>query len=325
VAFAANARGAAMSLTVEQAFDNATGLTHDAASAEVASLNEALGAQHVTVSAFNWYSADFISGVPVGATITSATVTVQYRMDVAWTGSALLRLREGAAILAADSVLESNVLATKTWDVTALVNGRPDPVAAANDLGVMLINFSGDDPIEWYHARLDIDLPNEAAVKPSVISPAEGDAGVSRNPTVASGAFVDTNAHASSDWELYEDDSLGVLVAWSYADADNLESIAVDASSVTFGGPLEGKTMLDIKTEYWARVRHTDEGGVSSEWSDTVGFITTAEPPHADWSYFGSGCAPSACNARPSLLLFMLLSAALPAACRLATTARTMR
>jgi len=80
--------------------------------------------------------------------------------------------------------------------------------------------------------------------------------------------------HESSDWEVYEDEECSQLVWSSYDDTTSLASITVNATNGTFTGNLESWDRLKMATNYWVRVRHSDNRGGESDWSEVRGFET---------------------------------------------------
>jgi hypothetical protein len=120
---------------------------------------------------------------------------------------------------------------------------------------------------------------NDGPDQPVVTSPGTG---ISRNPLIGASAYADanSNAHASSVWEIYEQAGLtGQVVAYTdTVPADGLTTIAVDGS-VTFVGSHENLSSLAPETEFWIRVRYVDEHGGESQWSDAVSFTTQLNQP----------------------------------------------
>lgn len=161
-----------------------------------------------------------------------------------------------------------------------------DLVSKVQDDDLLLVNRSNKSYKATGKDILDSLKPEEAVVKPTILSPAEG-AGIA----IAAGVnFVGTNfvgteatmTHASSDWQIAE-----------FSDT----SYSNPASEVTddpAGSPPPSWTsgQLQGDTKYRARVRYKSTSGVVSEWSDDRTFVTEFNPfaqlePCNLWQNFG--------------------------------------
>ena len=127
---------------------------------------------------------------------------------------------------------------------------------------------------EWsdaQHFTTGVGLP---PTEPVVADPGSP---TSRRPSLTASAYSDPegDAHALSDWEVFEDVGLAMRVASSLDNTSDLTSITIDDSpGVVFENALAGTTSLAPDTDYWARVTYRDEYGATST-SAAVGFTTT--------------------------------------------------
>jgi hypothetical protein len=103
--------------------------------------------------------------------------------------------------------------------------------------------------------------------KPTNIAPSDTESDIGETPILTSDAFSCVNGsdtHASSDWEIYDDNVPSALVYSSYDDASNLTTLTVP----------EG--VLEVNATYNWRVRHTGTTYGDSEWSTATSFTTKA-------------------------------------------------
>lgn len=107
-----------------------------------------------------------------------------------------------------------------------------------------------------------IETPTPSITKPSIVSPTDGTYAVLTDASLTASDFVGIagiEVHVSTDWQVATDSGFTALIIDSEADTTNKTSIAMTLSDDTI---------------YYARVRYHGVG-VSSEWSDTIGFSTT--------------------------------------------------
>jgi chitodextrinase len=112
---------------------------------------------------------------------------------------------------------------------------------------------------------------NRAPDQPSGVSPGNGEIDISLTPTLHSSAFSDSDAgdaHTASQWRISAaPGDYSVLAFLS-------DEVTTDLTQVNVtGGFLTGNT-----TYFW-QVRHKDNHGIWSEWSDEKSFRTLNRPP----------------------------------------------
>ncbi|MCK5686206.1 carboxypeptidase regulatory-like domain-containing protein, partial [bacterium] len=117
-------------------------------------------------------------------------------------------------------------------------------------------------------------------VKPSITSPTSGQNDLAVNPVVSGNAFSDPDTgdtHKQSDWEVYTGSTpvASERVWYKFNDTTYLVSSRVDPSHGTFENALSGASYLAYSTQYYVRVRYSDNTDVYSDWSDMIGFITS--------------------------------------------------
>ncbi|MFH0818729.1 MAG: hypothetical protein V1898_01920 [Patescibacteria group bacterium] len=119
------------------------------------------------------------------------------------------------------------------------------------------------------------DIPNT----PSISGAEDAD----RNPDLSSSAYSGSGIHVNSDWKVVEssDCVTGKKVWQGLDDTVNKTSITVNNSNGLFLNQLEGKTLLDKDTIYYACVRYANENG-DSLWSNPVSFNTNSLPVASD-------------------------------------------
>jgi len=281
------AEAADVTLECNYAFDGSDSTSYYPGSIEVDDLRTPAQEWYVYAAKDSYYEAGYADPHPdtiaAGASLTSVLVEVVWGMQPLWSGSLGLEAYEGTTLLGSLHLTDSGDWGPvqKTWDVTALINGRPDPLLALNDLRIRMVNPGGTRIVYWNHTKVDVSYSSSVPPeKPSITSPAPGATGVARDGSVFGSAFSDPNGdtHAASDWEVFSNPGLSPAdrVASSLADTVRLTSIATVSSQMTFEGALVGKTLLAPETQYWVRARYGDDTWQWSEWSDAVGFTTCA-------------------------------------------------
>jgi hypothetical protein len=122
---------------------------------------------------------------------------------------------------------------------------------------------------------------NTAPATPSIAAPVNNATGVSRNPTIVASAFSDpdTDAHASSDWEIFSDSAGTMRVASALTETTYLASIAVTTANFTFEGALSGESSLARSVLYWVGVTYRDQYGAVSARSTLNRFQTSDNSP----------------------------------------------
>ncbi|MCA9411336.1 MAG: right-handed parallel beta-helix repeat-containing protein [Candidatus Omnitrophica bacterium] len=144
-------------------------------------------------------------------------------------------------------------------DVTEDFEGNPRPILSTDgsrgdgsgyDIGAF--EFTG---------VVDPNLPPD---QPSGIAPEEGATGELPIPTLTSSPFSDPDgdAHAASEWRIDDDSDFSSPEYDSGPDSRNLLSIRVP------------RQRLQLATLYHGQVRHQDQAGGWSEWSESKSFTT---------------------------------------------------
>ncbi len=97
-----------------------------------------------------------------------------------------------------------------------------------------------------------------------------GQSNIAFNPTINSSAFsdgTDGDTHLDSEWQIDEEGTFA-LPEWSETLSAANISVTVNNANGTFAGLLSGQTSLVCGKTYSFRVRHKDNGGITSrEWS----------------------------------------------------------
>jgi hypothetical protein len=108
--------------------------------------------------------------------------------------------------------------------------------------------------------------PNQPPDRPSNISPADEDTNVGLTPTLECSAFSDPDAgdtHAASQWQISTTSGDYSSTAFdSGTDSSNLTTISISPAT------------LDYEITYYWRVRHQDNYGAWSDWSQETRFVT---------------------------------------------------
>jgi hypothetical protein len=138
----------------------------------------------------------------------------------------------------------------------------------ASNFGLALVPESNGN-IGWRVApvpTLTFDLVNTNASipdQPANVAPADGATGQSRTPTLQSSAFSGgASAHKASQWQISSEASFGTIVWDSGADTGALIQISVPSNT------------LNNSSRYHWRVRHINQEGGLSPWSDSTCFDT---------------------------------------------------
>jgi PKD repeat protein len=123
-----------------------------------------------------------------------------------------------------------------------------------------------------YHYCQEVNYPGQPH-KPINVSPPNGATEVSLTPTLESSAFANpcptATTHTASQWQIrMSSGDYSSPMFDSQEDSTNLLSISVP----------EGE--LDYSTTYWWRVRHQNNLGVWSEWSNETFFATVNRAPN---------------------------------------------
>lgn len=112
---------------------------------------------------------------------------------------------------------------------------------------------------------------NRPPDRPAGVSPEDGASGIALNPTLLSSAFSDPDvgdSHAASQWR----------VAATAGDHSNpvwlSPEVTTDLTQITIAGGL-----LNGNTKYYWQVRHQDNRGGWSDWSEERSFTTLNRPP----------------------------------------------
>ncbi|MDM7998763.1 MAG: hypothetical protein QUS33_01865 [Dehalococcoidia bacterium] len=129
---------------------------------------------------------------------------------------------------------------------------------------------SGDLWSDWSQ-ETSFTTQNRPPYQPSCVCPENGATGVALSPTLQSSAFSDPDAgdsHAASQWQVtVTSGDYGNPIFDSGVDSFSLRQVTVPA------GRLSGNT-----TYYW-HVRHQDNHGLWSAWSQEFSFTVQNRPP----------------------------------------------
>ena len=138
-----------VTLECDYAFDGSDSTSYYPGSIVVDDLRTPAQEWYVEIAKGSYYEAGYTDPHPdpiaTGASLSSVIVTVQWGMQPLWSGSLDLEAYEGTTLLGSFHLTDSGDWGPveKTWDVTALMNGRPDPLLALNDLRIRMINLAG--------------------------------------------------------------------------------------------------------------------------------------------------------------------------------------
>jgi hypothetical protein len=113
-----------------------------------------------------------------------------------------------------------------------------------------------------------VTAENHRPDRPVCMAPEDGAVNVSTAPTLESSAFRDIDAddtQAASQWQIT-------------TEAGDYQDPAFDGSASSNRITVPAGTLNSDTTYYW-RVRHEDNHGAWSEWSDESSFTTAAEEP----------------------------------------------
>jgi hypothetical protein len=106
---------------------------------------------------------------------------------------------------------------------------------------------------------------NQPPHRPSNALPLNRDTDVILTPTLESSAFSDPNVgdtHAASQWQVATSSCFCTIIFDTYRDTTNLTSITIPSGTLSFD------------TTYYWHVRHQDNQGAWSEWSEETSFTT---------------------------------------------------
>ena len=122
-----------------------------------------------------------------------------------------------------------------------------------------------------------MSAPNRIPNQPRNVSPANGATGLSLTPTLQSSVFSDPDpgdTHGASQWQITSTSGDYSSPAFdSGVDTANLTSIAMPSGT------------LNYSTTYYWHVRHQDNHGAWSEWSEETSITTNTPPVAANDSY----------------------------------------
>jgi hypothetical protein len=145
-----------------------------------------------------------------------------------------------------------------THTVTAALNTETSYKWRCKDVSTLA------EESEWTTAQA-FETANVYTAKPTNTDPTDTETDIGETPTLTSDAFEcvnDSDTHASSDWEIYDDTD--ALIYSSYDDTSNKTTLSVP----------EGE--LEVSSTYTWRVRHTGTTYGDSEWSTATEFTTKA-------------------------------------------------
>ncbi len=122
----------------------------------------------------------------------------------------------------------------------------------------------------WSH-EFSFTSENRPPNQPSCVSPEDGASGIALNPTLRSSVFSDPDVgdfHAASQWRITTAPGDYGNPAWLSPE------VASDLTQITIAGGL-----LNGNAKYYWQVRHQDNRGDWSEWSEERSFTTLNRPP----------------------------------------------
>jgi Leucine-rich repeat (LRR) protein len=168
------------------------------------------------------------------------------------------------------------------------VNLRYNPLSAAS-----INTYIPQLQVRGVEVLYSIDQPpTEPPNQPSNISPADEATEITVAPILQSSAFSDPDAddtHAASWWQVTTTSGDYSSPLFDSLRCTHLTSITV---------PLLGR--LNYNTTYYWRVRHQDNNGAWSDWSEEISFTTISSPapspttggvPVGSWIIIGVGAA----------------------------------
>jgi len=105
---------------------------------------------------------------------------------------------------------------------------------------------------------------NRSPLKPTNVSPPDGQTGVLLTPTLSASSFTDPDGdiHKSTQWQITNTKGDYSSSLWDWTSDTDLESVKVPSGA------------LDYSTTYWWHVRYKDNYGNWSDWSDETSFTT---------------------------------------------------
>jgi PKD repeat protein len=156
-----------------------------------------------------------------------------------------------------------------TWDSTIESPSYAYPAAGTYTVVLKVTDSAANTDTETKvdYVTVTVAPPaNQPPDQPGNISPADGAADVSLTPILESSAFSDPdagNTHAASQWQITVTSGDYTSPAFdSGRDSSNLTTISVPSAT------------LDYETIYYWRVRHQDNHGAWSDWSQETHFVT---------------------------------------------------
>lgn len=111
-----------------------------------------------------------------------------------------------------------------------------------------------------------VAMGNQPPVRPTILYPGDDKLAVELRPQLSSGEFTDPDPedrHTQTRWRITTADD-GQIVLDVTVDMDQLTAVKVPY------------LVLDPETIYFCEIRHYDNHGLASEWSEPAYFITTA-------------------------------------------------
>lgn len=134
----------------------------------------------------------------------------------------------------------------------------------------------------WSSSVAFTTAANVVPATPTNSAPANAATSVSKNPTLTSSTFSDSDGDAqlSSSWRIRESSDCSGTNVWSKTDdTTNLTSIVVNTTNGTFADSLSGQTSLKSHTTYSFQVLYKDTYSGSSGLSACTSFTTLNTTP----------------------------------------------
>ncbi|MEM5777875.1 MAG: hypothetical protein QXJ06_05550 [Candidatus Aenigmatarchaeota archaeon] len=144
------------------------------------------------------------------------------------------------------------------------------------DDDVWVLNRTFNYPEPAFSSALSEESLNLPPNTPTNLSPANGTANISINPTLSASSFSDleNDSHTGTQWEV-DDDSNFSSPVWTRTAETGEISTTINSTNGTFANELSGASALNYNTLYYFRVRYKDSGSNSySSWSTATSFTT---------------------------------------------------
>ena len=132
---------------------------------------------------------------------------------------------------------------------------------------------------DWTESTAFTTVASQAPDAPDTFTIPGSPASVARDVSSIAATYNDTegDAHKATDWEIWYDTTVDVLIAHLYDDTSDPSTVAVADMTFDVGGPV-----LEAGTQYYVVARHQNEYDVWGPTSQSATFTTIAnQPPNA--------------------------------------------